>query len=210
MNIGELRQDYKKETLDEKDVNQNPIEQFKLWFNEAIISKLLEPNAFCLSTIHNNSPESRIVLLKEINDNGFVFFTNYNSAKGKQISINNNVSLNFLWLELERQVRIEGVAEKISALESDIYFYSRPIGSQIGAIVSEQSEIIESRSILEEALNIAEQKYKIEKPIRPEHWGGYIVKPRLIEFWQGRSSRLHDRISFELVDGSWMISRLSP
>lgn len=210
MDIASLRKDYQLASLLENEVNKNAIEQFKIWFNEALNAQITEPNAMCLSTINGQKPESRIVLLKDITNDGFVFYTNYNSAKGQQIAANNHVCLNFVWLELERQVRIEGIAEKVNDEENDAYFYSRPLGSQIGAIISSQSEILDNRNTLEEALKQAEQKYQLEKPIRPAHWGGYIVKPKLIEFWQGRSNRLHDRLEYEMIESEWEIRRLNP
>ncbi len=210
MDIASLRKDYKLASLLENEVNTDPIAQFKTWFSQALNAQLTEPNAMCLSTINGQKPESRIVLLKDITTEGFVFYTNYNSAKGQQIAANNNVCLNFVWLELERQVRIEGKAEKISQAQSDTYFYSRPLGSQIGAIISAQSETLNHRNTLEEALKQAEQQYQLEKPMRPAHWGGYIVKPSVIEFWQGRSNRLHDRLEYELLNGEWRIRRLNP
>lgn len=208
--IAALRKNYSSAELLEQDLEKNPIEQFKKWFKNALDSEITEPNAFCLSTVQNLEPQSRIVLLKSIHDNGFVFFTNYNSDKGQQITQNSNVAMNFVWLELERQVRINGIAEKISDKESDDYFYSRPIESQIGAIVSAQSSEIESREVLEKAMTSALEKYKTEQPKRPENWGGYLIKPHKIEFWQGRNSRLHDRICYEKINSEWLFKRLSP
>ncbi|MES2617229.1 MAG: pyridoxamine 5'-phosphate oxidase [Bacteroidota bacterium] len=210
MNISELRKDYRLKELLEKDINPNPIEQFNQWFDEALNAQITEPNAMCLSTVHNNKPSNRIVLLKEVKDNGFVFFTNYKSDKGKAIDQNPNVALNFVWLELERQVRIEGVATKVSAEESIAYFNSRPLGSRLGAIVSNQSEMITGREVLENRLKKLEVQYADATPEKPEYWGGYIVQPTMIEFWQGRSNRLHDRLVYNHVNGSWTISRLSP
>lgn len=208
--ISELRRDYKFKALLETDILSDPIAQFKAWFDEAMQAQLAEPNAMCLSTVHNNQPSSRYVLLKGIEQGGFVFFTNYASHKGQAIEENPNVALNFIWLELERQVRIEGVATKLSNQENDDYFYSRPIGSQIGAIVSAQSSVLKDRKALDDAWTAIEGKYHTEKPVRPEHWGGYVVIPNKIEFWQGRSSRLHDRLLFTLNEGKWELSRLSP
>lgn len=208
--ISEMRKDYKFTALLENDVLKDPVEQFQAWFKEAMDAQLAEPNAMCLSTIHNNKPSSRYVLLKGVENGGFVFFTNYQSAKGHDIDANPNVALNFIWLELERQVRIEGIAQKLSAADNDAYFYSRPIGSQIGAIVSAQSTLLKDRKELDDAWSAIEYRYHTEKPVRPEHWGGYLVKPESIEFWQGRSSRLHDRLRYDLTDGEWIICRLSP
>lgn len=208
--IAALRQDYRKAELLEKDVDPNPIHQFRIWFDNAMNAEIPEPNAMCLSTVHNNQPDSRIVLLKAIKEDGFVFFTNYHSSKGVQIEANPMVALNIVWLDLERQVRIEGEAFKISEEESDHYFYSRPFESQVGAIVSSQSERLNSREDLENAMKDALQKYSKERPERPRHWGGYIVKPSEIEFWQGRPNRLHDRLQYRLINGVWDIIRLYP
>jgi pyridoxamine 5'-phosphate oxidase len=209
--IAALRENYTKGSLDVSDVSLSPIEQFQKWFNEAIASQLLEPNAFLLSTIsYERKPSSRIVLLKGI-DTGFKFYTNYLSRKGTELAENPHACITFFWAELERQVRIEGLIEKVSAEDSDEYFQSRPRGSQVGAWVSNQSMVIENREVLE-----AREKHLIEKfgdgiiP-RPPHWGGYRLVPNYIEFWQGRPSRLHDRIAYTLQDdGNWKIERLSP
>jgi len=208
--IAALRRDYSHSELLETDVDLDPIKQFRTWFDQAMDSLVTEPNAMCLSTVCNNRPDSRIVLLKGIHDDGFVFFTNYHSSKGQEIAENHFVSLNFAWLEIERQVRIQGIAKKVSAEESDAYFYSRPHESQVGAIVSAQSQHLKSREELEKAMTEALSRYEREKPVRPEHWGGYIVQPDMLEFWQGRVSRLHDRLRYELVDGQWVLSRLYP
>lgn len=208
--IAALRMDYRKAELLEKDVDPNPIHQFRIWFDNAMMAEIPEPNAMCLSTVYGDKPDSRIVLLKAIKEEGFVFFTNYHSSKGIQIEANPNVALNIVWLDLERQVRINGIVSKISAEESDHYFYSRPLESQIGAIVSTQSERLSSREALEQAMAEATEKYKNEAPVRPAHWGGYIVQPTEIEFWQGRTSRLHDRLQYQLINGHWEIVRLYP
>jgi pyridoxamine 5'-phosphate oxidase len=209
--LANLRLNYTLNELSEKNVSQNPIFQFDSWFKEALNSEVKEPNALVLSTVYNGKPRSRVVLLKEFNDAGFVFFTNYNSAKGQELSLNAVANMTFFWVDLERQVRIEGQIEKISAEESDAYFWSRPISSQIGAWVSDQSQVIFDRSILEEKLEFYEEKFKNVSPIlRPEHWGGYRLKPDFIEFWQGRTSRLHDRIAYTREAESWKITRLSP
>jgi pyridoxamine 5'-phosphate oxidase len=210
IDIAALRRDYRASELLESGVDKDPLKQFMNWFDQALKAKIPEPNAMCLSTVENNRPDSRIVLLKGVQDGRFSFYTNYHSAKGRQIEANNHVSLNFVWLELERQVRIQGVAEKLSPEANDAYFYSRPLSSQLGAIVSSQSELLTSREELEKAMLDAEQKYATEKPLRPEHWGGYAVIPESIEFWQGRSSRLHDRLRYDLTEGGWKIVRLNP
>lgn len=209
--LAALRENYTKGNLDLEDVANTPIEQFKVWFDEAAAGQLIEPNAFLLSTVsHENKPSTRVVLLKGL-DNGFIFYTNYLSRKGTELAENPDACLTFFWAELERQVRIEGVIEKVSSEESDAYFQSRPRGSQIGAWVSNQSMVIGEREILEER-----EKYLIEKfgdqPIpRPPHWGGYRLVPNYIEFWQGRPSRLHDRIAYSLLEnGDWKFERLSP
>lgn len=208
-NIADLRENYTKNELIEKNVIENPIEQFKIWFEDAIKSGIKEPNAMCLSTLKNDRPSSRIVLLKGI-DEGFVFFTNYESNKGIEISMNQFAALNFFWAELERQIRIEGFVEKVTEAESDEYFYSRPRGSQIGAWVSNQSKVIENRAILEEKLIEIEKKYNNQPIPRPPHWGGYRLIADRIEFWQGRPSRLHDRILYSKIESNWRIERLSP
>ena len=209
--IAALRENYTKGSLDVEDASSSPIEQFQIWFDEAVSSQLLEPNALLLSTVSNQGkPSARIVLLKGL-DNGFKFYTNYLSRKGTELIENPNACITFFWAELERQVRIEGLMEKVSAEESDEYFQSRPKGSQIGAWTSNQSMVIENREILEDR-----EKYLITKfgnnPIpRPPHWGGYRLMPTYIEFWQGRPSRLHDRIAYTMLeDGDWKIERLSP
>lgn len=212
-NIFDLRRDFTLKTLDESEVDTNPIYQFEKWFNEAIDSEVLEPNAMVLSTVSKNlQPYSRTLLLKQIKEEGFVFFTNYDSDKAIQIKENPRVSLIFIWHELERQVRIEGVAEKISAVDSDSYFERRPIGSKLGAWASPQSKIIPNRQYLEGLVNDFEHKFKDQEITRPANWGGYIVKPSSFEFWQGRKSRLHDRIKYtQLSDkNAWKIVRLAP
>lgn len=210
INIADLRRDYRQKELLESNALPDPIAQFEQWFKEALNAQIPEPNAMCLSTVAGNKPSSRIVLLKEISNGGFVFFTNYNSDKGKAIADNPNVALNFIWLELERQVRIEGRAEKISEAESIAYFNSRPFGSRLGAIASHQSSIISDRSVLEKRLAALEMEYANKTPEKPEEWGGYIVYPEMLEFWQGRSNRLHDRLAYSLEDQRWYLRRLSP
>ena len=210
--IANMRINYTKGFLMEDSVVSDPIQQFRSWFEEATNSEVLEANAMIIATVDKgNIPSARTVLLKEIDPEGFLFYTNYKSDKAKEISINPNVSLVFLWKEIERQVRITGVAEKISADRSKKYFHKRPKGSQIGALVSPQSSVIESREEIEERQKEIETKYKDEDQLPlPEFWGGYIVKPTSIEFWQGRPSRLHDRLRYKLVDRVWKIERLAP
>jgi pyridoxamine 5'-phosphate oxidase len=214
--IASIRNEYSKEKLDVEKVDKDPIIQFKYWFEEALNSDIYEPTSMHLSTAdRSGKPSGRIVLLKGIlNDKlqkGFIFFTNYESKKGKEIEENTAVALTFFWPELERQVRIEGIAQKADAEISDNYFKSRPIESQIGASASPQSQKISGRDVLEEKIKLVQQKYEEQGTLnRPENWGGYLVNPHKIEFWQGRPSRLHDRILFELLDGNWEISRLAP
>ena len=210
--IANIRIDYKLKSLSEEDTAPNAYEQFSKWWSEARNSHLHEINAMTLATSDKNgTPSARIVLLKGYDARGFVFFTNYNSAKGNELAENPKASLLFFWKELERQVRIDGSVEKISAIESDIYFKSRPVGSQIGAWASPQSTVIENRQVIEKNFQKYEQQFDAGNIPRPEHWGGYLVKPSKIEFWQGRSSRLHDRIQYSLqTDGSWKRERLAP
>lgn len=210
MDISGIRKDYALKSLDFSEVSSDAVLQFRTWFDEAINAEVLEVNAMTLATVGaNGTPNARIILLKGI-DEGFIFFTNYRSEKSRELETNNKAALTFFWAELERQVRIKGVVEKVSAEESDAYFFSRPFGSQIGAWVSPQSKKIESREVLVANQLEIEQKFS-EKPMqRPEHWGGYRLFPNKIEFWQGRPSRLHDRIVYELIDGAWKISRLAP
>jgi pyridoxamine 5'-phosphate oxidase len=210
MNISSIRKDYTLKSLDLKDVNPNPIVQFKDWFKEAINSEVLEVNAMTLSTIGlDGFPNGRVVLLKEV-DHGFVFFTNYESEKGREIELHQRGSLTFFWPELERQVRIQGTIEKVSKEESDSYFLSRPFGSQIGAWTSPQSREIKSREELTQKEMLIQERFKNEKISRPSHWGGYRLIPIKIEFWQGRASRLHDRIAYRFEGENWVITRLAP
>jgi pyridoxamine 5'-phosphate oxidase len=211
--IAGIRKNYSQKNLSEKEIHPDPIQQFDQWWQEAVNSTIDEPNAMTLATASADGlPSARIVLLKGFSEKGFIFFTNYNSFKGKQLSENPKACLVFFWKELERQVRITGVVARISEQESDDYFYSRPVESQVGASISPQSQVIESREWLEDQFN----KFKKETDTpgslkRPSHWGGYLVKPVIVEFWQGRQSRLHDRIEYSLSeDGSWKIERLAP
>lgn len=207
----DLRRDFALKTFAEQEATADPLALFELWLNEAIQVKALEPNAMTLSTATTDGkPSSRVVLLKQVKG-GFVFFTNYDSRKGQQIAENNHCALNFVWHELERQVRIEGIAEKLSEEESDSYFEVRPEKSKLGAWASPQSKVIPDREYLEKLVVDYEQKFKGKEIHRPTNWGGYIVTPNLIEFWQGRKNRLHDRIQYTLNnDNSWKIERLAP
>ena len=206
-----LRRDFTFNTMEEEDILNNPIDMFEQWFNEAIRAETLEPNAMVLSTsTPDGRTSSRVVLLKQIKHEGFVFFTNYKSRKAKQIELNKYCALNFVWHELERQVRIEGIVEKISGEESDKYFEVRPTKSKLGAWASPQSQPIPNRKYLEKLMADFEKKYEGEEIPRPADWGGYIVKPYLVEFWQGRSNRLHDRIQYSMIDNVWKTERLAP
>lgn len=211
--LSNYRRSYEKSRLVEQNLPGAPMELFKIWFVEAEgVGSGTEVNAMTISSIGlDGFPKSRIVLLKHFSENGFTFFTNYNSEKGKAIAANPNVCLSFFWHELERQVIIKGRAEKTTDDISEAYFQSRPEGSRLGAVVSPQSEVIPSREYLEESLANLEKDYSGKQIKRPEHWGGYIVKPVEIEFWQGRPNRLHDRIRYKLVENSsWKMERLAP
>ncbi len=213
VSIADIRKDYKLRSLDESDVAGNPIDQFTRWWDEAIKSNIDEVNAMTLATATKTGiPSARIVLLKGYDANGFVFFTNYESQKGKELAENPQAALVFFWKELERQVRIDGIIEKVAAIESDAYFQSRPAGSRIGAWASPQSKQISGREVIENNYRVFEEKFPDPEAIpRPLHWGGYIVKPHTIEFWQGRSSRMHDRIQYKIEAGNqWTIQRLAP
>lgn len=211
--IHHLRENYTKGSLDTKDVAKDPIAQFRVWFEQAQAGEVKEPNAMILSTVSADlRPHARTMLLKEVSDNGFVFYTNYNSAKALDIEHSPYVSLTFLWLDMERQVRVEGKVSKISQSRSEKYYHSRPRGSQIGAWVSPQSEIVESREWLENQNKLAQERFADTEVIPlPPHWGGYEIIPDYVEFWQGRPSRLHDRIAY-VADGAdaWNIHRLAP
>lgn len=208
-NIADIRKDYQKGAITVSSMPENPFEAFSKWLQEAIDSEVLEPTAFTLSTVaESGQPHSRVVLLKGVESEKFVFFTNYKSSKGQDLHFSPKVALNFFWPELERQVRILGVAERISAERSDHYFYSRPKESQAGAIVSAQSaEIEESLDLGDEIKRILENPELLK---RPEHWGGYEITPNYIEFWQGRPSRIHDRVCYEREGLKWKKGRLSP
>ncbi len=210
--IADIRKEYMLESFTEKDASPDALKQFTSWWEEAVKSEIDEVNAFTLATATvDGRPSARIVLLKGYDENGFVFFTNYNSAKGRSLAANPQACMVFFWKELERQVKIEGTVEKIPAGESDEYFFSRPVGSQVGAWSSPQSTVIANREVIEENVKNNEARFANEPIIRPPHWGGYRIKPLLMEFWQGRPSRLHDRLQYSLQqDGTWKIERLAP
>ncbi|HEX4842875.1 MAG TPA: pyridoxamine 5'-phosphate oxidase [Limnobacter sp.] len=208
--IADLRKDYTQASLDEADAPTNPFAFFNMWFDQALKAELPEPNAMTLATVNaEGRPAARIVLIKGLDDRGFVFFTNYDSRKGQELASNPNAALLFHWTELERQVRIEGVVEKVSPQESDNYYHSRPLGSRLGAWASPQSKVIDSRQVLDERLASVQQE-KQENPERPPFWGGYRLVPSYFEFWQGRPSRLHDRLAYTLDGGLWARARLAP
>jgi pyridoxamine 5'-phosphate oxidase len=214
MSLAELRREYTFGGLRRAELEVNPIAQFQKWFAQAEIAlaeKKLDVNAATLSTADKNGiPSARIVLLKGLDERGFIFFTNYDSRKGRELAENPNAALNFFWPELERQVGIAGIVEKTSRAESQKYFQSRPRGSQLAAWASSQSEIVSDRAVLEKKWNELEQKFPDEIPL-PPNWGGFVLQPKRIEFWQGRPSRLHDRFNYSRqADGSWKIERLSP
>lgn len=212
LDIENLRNEYSAERLNVKDVDPNPFRQFKHWFEEAVNARVPEPNAMTLATVSaEGQPSARIVLLKGFDEQGFVFYTNYLSRKGEEMAANPRVALAFLWLELQRQVRIEGLAEKVDPEESTRYFQSRPKGSQIGAWASPQSRVIVNREEMEKRVEELEKEFQQTSELpRPEHWGGYLVRPAMIEFWQGRTSRLHDRIRYRRSQDQWIIERLAP
>jgi len=211
MDIFDIRKEFTLKALDEKDISNDPLSQFEVWYEEASRSQVQEPNAMCLATTGTDmKPSARMVLLKQVKDNGFVFFTNYDSKKALQIEQNSYCALTFAWIELERQVRIEGSVEKLSPEDSDAYFERRPAASRLGAWASPQSEVIPDRKYLESLVEKFEKEFPGDVIPRPENWGGYIVKPVLIEFWQGRPNRLHDRIQYSFDNGKWIIKRLAP
>lgn len=206
-----LRREYAREELDEASIRKNPIDQFAIWFNQALSSDLLDPNAMSLATsTEKGIPSVRIVLLKGFDHQGFRFYTNYNSRKGRELEANPHAALCFYWSELERQVRIEGSVKQLSREESEKYFSQRPRESQLGAWASEQSRPIRSRDHLEEKFRKLESEFQDKAISTPDNWGGYILKPKAIEFWQGRPGRLHDRILYTCVSGDWSTARLAP
>jgi pyridoxamine 5'-phosphate oxidase len=209
--INTLRHDFSKQTLDESDVNKSPFLQFEKWFKEAVDAHVNEPNAMTVATASTSGmPAARILLLRNFNENGFVFYSNYVSRKGEEIAANPQCALLFFWPELERQVRIEGVLEKQTDEESDIYFNTRPRTSKLGAWTSPQSKVVANRKALDDAYEEMSKQYPTDNVPRPPHWGGYVLKPSSIEFWQGRPSRMHDRILYTSVNSNWKIERLAP
>ena len=209
--IANLRQEYQRAELTKRSVDADPFAQFSLWFNEAVAADVAEPSAMTLATADSNGrTSSRIVLLKGLASNGLVFFTNYESTKGQDLAANPQASLLFFWPDLERQIRIDGMVEKVAEEESDEYFASRPFESRIGALASAQSSVLSSRDELEERYARLLTEHSQGSVTRPASWGGYLVKPLTWEFWQGRPSRLHDRIRYSKEDSSWKIERLSP
>jgi pyridoxamine 5'-phosphate oxidase len=211
-NLQDYRQNYEKGKLSKSSVDTNPLKQFQTWFSDIKKSKSVqEVNAMTLTTLGlDGFPKGRIVLLKKYDEYGFYFYTNYLSEKGKSIMHNEKVSLSFFWPSLERQIIIKGIATKTSKEDSENYFNSRPNGSKLGAIVSSQSDVIENRKILEKKLNLLELEYAEKEIEKPAYWGGFLVAPISIEFWQGRPNRLHDRILYTLKENNWVIERLSP
>ncbi len=210
--IADIRKNYSGKKLSEKKAEPNPVKQFAKWWKQAVEAAIEEVNAMTLATASvDGVPAARIVLLKDFSEDGFVFFTNYESFKGQQLDENPKACLVFFWKELERQVRITGITQKISPADSDVYFHSRPVGSQLGAVISPQSRIIESRQWLDDRYKALKKQMRKKKVQRPDHWGGYILKPVIIEFWQGRPNRLHDRLQYSLDEnGKWKIERLAP
>lgn len=210
MNISHLRQEYMRAGLSKADADPDPLRQFEAWFQDALQAGLPLPNAMTLATVAaSGTPSARVVLLKGIEQGGFVFYTNYRSRKAGELESGAGACLSFLWSPLERQVRIEGGVERVSESESEAYFASRPLGARLSAIASAQSESVPSREFLEKALDEVRQRHG-ENPPRPSHWGGYRVIPREIEFWQGRADRLHDRLVYTSDGGHWRIGRLAP
>lgn len=211
-NIAAIRKDYQLQQLDEAHAATDAISQFNNWWQDAIKSNIEDVNACTLATASSNAkPSARIVLLKGFDQNGFVFFTNYQSHKGRELDENPQACMVFYWKELERQIRIEGLVQKVAATESDDYFLSRPTGSQLGAWASPQSIVITNRQQIEENVKKYEAEFENKPVTRPEHWGGYLLQPQLLEFWQGRSNRLHDRLQYNLqANGDWQICRLAP
>jgi pyridoxamine 5'-phosphate oxidase len=210
MNIADLRQEYMRSGLSEAQADADPIRQFERWFEDALRAGLPLPNAMTLASVTSaGAPSARIVLLKGVEDGGFLFYTNYLSRKGRELEGRSSACLLFLWSPLERQVRIDGSVTKVTPAESDAYYATRPLGARLSAWASAQSETVARREVLEQAMEKARERYR-DNPPRPPHWGGYRVVPQEIEFWQGRSDRLHDRLLYRRASGSWTLERLSP
>ncbi len=210
MSVADMRKTYEVGSLNEAGLEPNPIKQFQSWLDQALTTNIIEPTAFCLATsTSTGQPSARMVLLKGVSEEGFIFYSNYESRKGQELTNNPRAAMSFYWDELERQVRIEGNVSKLSREASESYFRSRPPGSQMGALASEQSKLIDSRETLEAKVKTLEAKYGDDIPF-PENWGGYLITPLVIEFWQGRPSRLHDRLRYRLDEGNWVIERLQP
>lgn len=212
MTLTEFRKEYTLGGLRRRDLSANPIEQFEKWFQQAVKAGIPEPTAMSVATVNKSAePSLRTVLLKAVDERGFIFCTNYESCKGQELAENSNAALLFFWKELERQVSIRGLTRKVPVEESDAYFKVRPVGSQLGAWVSKQSSVVESRSVLEAKYDELEKKYSGQQIPLPPNWGGYVVAPVTIEFWQGGVNRLHDRFCYtKQTDGLWVIERLSP
>ena len=209
--LSDLRKEYTRAGLSESDADRDPVEQFRRWFAEALAADLHEPNAMTVATAtRDGRPSARVVLLKGFDDRGFVFYTNYEGRKGRELEENPRAALLFYWGELERQVRVEGTVSRVPEGESDAYYASRPRGSRLGAIASEQSRTIRSRKVLKERLRALEAEYEGREVPRPAFWGGYRVEPEVIEFWQGRENRLHDRLVYSRGVGGWRMERLQP
>lgn len=209
--IADLRRSYTLRALDIDDVDPDPLKQFQVWFDDILKADIPEPNAMTLATATpDGTPSARMVLLKGLDEQGFAFYSNFESRKGQELAANPKAALVFWWVELERQVRIEGRVERIDAEEADQYFHSRPLGSRLGAWASPQSQVISTRDILEQQLSQLESEYQNQPVPRPPHWGGYRVIPQVIEFWQGRPNRLHDRLRYTKQGEQWQIERLAP
>ncbi len=209
--LNSVRHDFSNKPFDESDASDNPMHQFAEWFEEAVGAQVLDPKAMVISTVDNEGmPHSRVVYNRGIRESGIVFYTNYNSQKGGHLDQNNRISVNYFWPELERQIRFNGTVEKLTDEESNTYFKGRPRASKIGAWASEQSDVIAERSLLEHRVRQFTAKFEGEEVPRPPHWGGYLIRIALAEFWQGRPSRLHDRIRYELRNGEWTKARLAP
>ena len=211
MDLSDLRISYTKDSFSESDLLESPFEQFEKWFSEALKSKIDEPNAMSLATISpDGKPRTRIVLVKDFSEDGLIFYTNYESAKAKGMDVNNSVSVNFVWHPLQRQINIQGITERVDRKVSELYFHSRPRGSQLGALVSPQSKVIASRKVLEDRLAELDARYENDPIPLPKNWGGIRIIPTRFEFWQGRDNRLHDRFEYILKNNQWISQRLAP